>query len=70
MITVDNSLEGLVRSLFDAVDRRDVDSLAEFFADDITFRFGSADRLEGKADVVTACATFLASINGISRQTR
>jgi ketosteroid isomerase-like protein len=63
--TVDNSLEKLVRALFGAVDRRDADALADFFADDIAFRFGSADRLEGKADVVTTCATFLGGINGI-----
>lgn len=66
--TVDNSLEELVRTLFVAVDRRDADALAELFADDIAFQFGSADRLEGKADVVSTCATFLAGINGIRHE--
>ena len=68
MTTVENSLEELVRTLFAAVDRRDVDALAEWFADDIAFRFGSADPLAGKADVVTTCATFLAGINGIRHE--
>ncbi|WP_328286525.1 nuclear transport factor 2 family protein [Rhodococcus sp. JS3073] len=68
MTTVDNSLEELVRTLFIAVDRRDADALADLFADDITFRFGSADCLAGKSDVAVTCATFLGRINGIRHE--
>ena len=41
-------LESQIRRLFEAVDDKDTGYLAHHFADDITFRFGNADVVEGQ----------------------
>lgn len=68
MTTVDNTLTERVQLLFAAVDNRDVAALAEFFDDDITFRFGNADRIHGKAAVQSTCEAFLGSLAGIRHE--
>jgi ketosteroid isomerase-like protein len=55
----------LIRRLFEAVDRKDTVSLARHFAEDIAFRFGNADVIEGRPAVVQTCEAFLAGLAGI-----
>jgi ketosteroid isomerase-like protein len=64
-VAVNSLLESQIRRLFEAVDDKDTGYLANHFADDITFRFGNADVVEGRPAVVAACQAFLASIAGI-----
>jgi ketosteroid isomerase-like protein len=64
-VTVNSLLESQIRRLFEAVDDKDTGYLAHHFADDVTFRFGNADVVEGRPAVVATCEAFLASIAGI-----
>nr|WP_271209129.1 nuclear transport factor 2 family protein [Rhodococcus wratislaviensis]GLK33587.1 hypothetical protein GCM10017611_04290 [Rhodococcus wratislaviensis] len=68
MITVDNTLAERIRSLFAAVDNRDTAALAELFDDNITFRFGSADPIDGKEAVLSTSEAFLGSLAGIRHE--
>jgi ketosteroid isomerase-like protein len=58
----------LIRRLFEAVDRKDTVSLTRLFADDIAFRFGNADVVEGRPAVVQTCDAFLAGLAGIRHE--
>jgi ketosteroid isomerase-like protein len=58
----------LIRRLFEAVDRKDTVSLERLFADDIAFRFGNADVVEGRPAVVQACEAFLAGLARIRHE--
>ena len=58
----------LVRRLFEAIDRKDTVYLARHFADDIAFRFGNADVVEGRPAVVRTCEAFFAGIAGIRHE--
>jgi ketosteroid isomerase-like protein len=58
----------LIRRLFEAIDRKDTAYLARHFADDIAFRFGNADVVEGRPGVVQTCEAFLAGIAGIRHE--
>ena len=62
-------LESQIRRLFEAVDDKDTAYyLGHHFADDVTFRFGNADVVEGRPAVVATCETFLAGIAGIRHE--
>jgi ketosteroid isomerase-like protein len=55
----------LVQQVLEAVDALDADRLAPFIADDVHFRFGSADAITGKAGCVAAGRDFAASIAAV-----
>jgi ketosteroid isomerase-like protein len=65
-VATDNT--SLIRSLFEAVDGKDTVSLARLFAEDITFRFGNGDVVEGRPAVVQTSEGFLASLAGIRHE--
>jgi len=65
VVTVNTSL---IRSLFEAVDRKDTVSLAGLFAEDIAFRFGNAEVVEGRPAVAQVCDEFFASLAGIRHE--
>jgi hypothetical protein len=67
-VMVDRLLESEIRRIFEAVDGEDTDYLAHRFAEDITFRFGNGDAVEGRPAVVATCEAFLASIAGIRHE--
>ena len=54
-----------VRGVFIAIDAGDPHSLLGLLADDVHFRFGNAEPIEGKAAFSQFCAGFFASIAGI-----
>jgi ketosteroid isomerase-like protein len=64
-VKVDTLLESEIRRLFEAVDGKDTDYLADRFAENVTFRLGNGDAVEGRPAVVATCEAFLASIAGI-----
>jgi ketosteroid isomerase-like protein len=55
----------MVRQIFEAIDALDADRLAPFIADDVHFRFGSAEAITGKAGCVAAGRDFAASIAAV-----
>jgi ketosteroid isomerase-like protein len=65
VVTVNTSL---IRSLFEAVDRKDTVSLAGLFAEDIAFRFGNAEVVEGRLAVAQVCDEFFARLAGIRHE--
>jgi ketosteroid isomerase-like protein len=67
-VTVNSLLESQIRRLFEAVDDKDTGYLAHHFAHDVTFRFGNADVVEGRPEVVATCEAFLAGIAGIRHE--
>jgi ketosteroid isomerase-like protein len=67
-VMVDTLLESEIRRFFEAVDGKDTDYLAHRFAEDVTFRFGNGDVVEGRPAVVATCEAFLASIAGIRHE--
>jgi ketosteroid isomerase-like protein len=67
-VMVDTLLESEIRRVFEAVDGKDTDYLAHRFAEDVTFRFGNGDAVEGRSAVVATCEAFLASIAGIRHE--
>ena len=57
-----------VSRLFQAIDRMDPDSFAEFLAEDGIFKFGNAQPVKGKRNVRDAVAAFFSSIKGIGHK--
>jgi ketosteroid isomerase-like protein len=68
MTAADNTLAERVRGLLAAVDNGDMAELAEFFDDDITFRFGSADRIDGKEAVLSTSEAFLGGLAAVRHE--
>lgn len=68
MTSVDNPLAERVHSLFAAIDRGDIAALAALYADDIQFRFGSADPVVGQDAVLSTSEAFLGSLAGIRHE--
>lgn len=62
------SAEDLLDALYTVVDARDADALGAFLAQDVRFRLGSMDAIDGRADVLEANRVFFSSINGMSHQ--
>ena len=58
----------IVRALLDAVDSRDLDALDSYVADDVYFRFGSANPTNTKAEFTAAMYRFLRGIGGIRHE--
>ena len=65
--TADSALS-LVNNLYQCVDAKDVTALAAFLSDDVRFRIGNFDMLQGKADVLAANAEFFSSITSMTHQ--
>jgi ketosteroid isomerase-like protein len=57
-----------IADLFEAVDSLDADKLAPFVADDVSFRFGNADPVAGKADFLAASREFATTIAGLRHE--
>ena len=60
--------EAFIRDLFAAVDTRVAENVADFVTDDVAFRFGSADPIAGKDNLIAASRAFSASIAGIHHE--
>lgn len=58
------------RTIFHAVDDRNVDGFCAFLAEDVVFRFGNAEPVRGRAAVGEAVAGFFASIAGLRHDVR
>jgi ketosteroid isomerase-like protein len=54
--------------LFAAVDTLDADRVAPFIADDVCFRFGNAEPINGKAGFLAASRDFVTSIAGLRHE--
>jgi ketosteroid isomerase-like protein len=57
--------EGWTRRLFESIDDTDVDGFAAFLADDVSFTFGNAPSVKGKAAVRDVVGGFFGSIKGL-----
>ncbi|OBG28533.1 hypothetical protein A5764_25090 [Mycobacterium sp. 852002-51057_SCH5723018] len=68
MRTVGPSPAGIVRTLLDAIDNHDLDSMDACVADDVHFRFGSADPTDTKADFAATMYPFLRGIAAIRHE--
>ncbi len=53
------------RQLLHSIDNRDIDAFMTFLADDVVFRFGNADPVNGKAAVCEVVDGFFGSINSL-----
>ncbi len=58
----------LTEGLLKAVDDMDTDGFAGFLADDVSFRFGNADTVHGKAATREAVAGFFASVKSLHHE--
>jgi len=58
----------LVENLYQAVDARSTERLAEFLHPELSFRFGNADPITGKSDVLAANEGFFGSIKKMTHQ--
>ena len=58
----------LMDGLFEAIDRSDAEKFSVFLADDVTFRFGNAAPVGGKAQVKEVVGGFFASIKTLRHQ--
>lgn len=57
-----------IKEMFDAIDNRDAEGFVSYFAEDGMFKFGNADRVEGKQAVLEAVKGFFSAINGIQHE--
>ena len=51
--------------LFQSIDNQDTEAFLAFLADDVLFRFGNADPVNGKAAVGEVVSAFFASVKGM-----
>jgi ketosteroid isomerase-like protein len=68
MTTVQSAPAATVRALFEAIDTGDVQTLLGLLAQELHFRFGNADPVEGKAAFSDFCSDFFGSIRGIRHE--
>lgn len=57
--------ESNTQELFQSIDNQDTEAFLSFLADDVTFRFGNAPSVTGKAAVGEAVSGFFSSIQAI-----
>lgn len=57
-----------VDRLFGTIDKMDSNSFGRFLTDDATFKFGNAQPVKGKRNVLDAVSGFFSSIKGISHK--
>ena len=58
--------DGILDSLFEAVDAKDTERFVEFIAEDGEFRFGSAPAVRGRESIAAAVQSFFDSIDSLS----
>ena len=63
-MTVDEAKHRLLDDLFASIDEKNVERFLRFLTDDATFRFGSAEPVNGHAQIHEAVEGFLATIAG------
>ena len=61
-----SNVQEYMNALYQIVDRRDTEALAELLHDDICFRFGNADPVSGKSAVKDINLQFFQSISSMS----
>lgn len=61
-----NNVHEYMKSLYQIVDNRDVESLASFLHDDVSFCFSNADLVSGKDAVIDMNSQFFDSIANMS----
>jgi ketosteroid isomerase-like protein len=66
--TSGSDVDQFIRELFAAVDSGDAERVGGFVTDGVTFRFGSAEPLIGRAALVAASRQFSASIAGLRHE--
>lgn len=54
-----------IKQLFQSIDDRDVDAFTAFLSDDVSFRFGNAQPVNGKIDVGNVVRGFFGSIKAL-----
>ena len=52
-------------NLFQSVDNKDIDSFSAFLADDVFFRFGNAEPVHGKNNVINGVKGFFESVKNL-----
>jgi hypothetical protein len=57
-----------VAELFESIDNMDSNRFALFLTDDVIFRFGNAQPVNGRRDVRNAVAAFYSTIKGVSHK--
>ena len=68
MTTTQGTAAATVQALFAAIDSGDAATVGSLIADDVQFRFGSADKIVGKEAFGAASQEFLGSIAGIRHE--
>ena len=63
-----NEPEEWAKQLFQSIDNQDVDAFTAHISDDVVFRFGNADLVEGKAAVRDLVTGFFSSIKGLQHK--
>jgi limonene-1,2-epoxide hydrolase len=63
-MTVDEATHRLLDDLFASIDEKNVKRFLRFLTDDATFRFGSAEPVNGHAEIREAVEGFFATITG------
>jgi ketosteroid isomerase-like protein len=54
-----------IRQLFQSIDARDTEAFSSFLSDDVLFRFGNAEPVNGKAAAKAVVGGFFDSIKGL-----
>jgi ketosteroid isomerase-like protein len=55
----------LLKSLFESIDRQDIDAFLAFLSDNAVFRFANAEPVNGKASIREVVHGFFTSIKGL-----
>lgn len=55
-----------IKALFESIDRMDTEAFLSFLSDDVTFRFGNAEPIQGKEVVGAAVGGFFQSIRSLN----
>lgn len=66
--TSSSEVDRFIRDLFAAVDAGDAERVGGFVTEGVRFRFGSAEPLTGRANLVAASRQFAASIAGLHHE--
>ena len=59
---------GWIRDLFQAIDAKDTEAFTANLAEDVHFRFGNAEPVEGRASVLEAVSGFFSSIRSLRHE--
>jgi ketosteroid isomerase-like protein len=59
------NMEGWLKNLFEAIDRKDTDGFVSFLTEDACFRFANAPVIRGRKDIANAVGLFFSGIKSI-----